>query len=81
MERFDVKFALRYKKDGVDKTQWIKIGSAFKNDKGAIGIKLDTMPVGAWDGRLSLFEPKVFDNSAQLGMSTKKPYEPSPDDF
>lgn len=80
MERFDVKFAKRYKKDNVEKTQWIKIGSAFKSDKG-ISIALDTIPVGPWDGRLSLFEPKVYDNIAQLGMSQKKPYEPSPDDF
>jgi hypothetical protein len=43
------------------KTFWHRIGSAFKSDKGGIGIVLDSLPLPDKDGKVSfqLFEPKA----------------------
>lgn len=79
MKRFDVKVAKKYTKAGAEKTQWLKIGSAFENDKGQISLALDMIPTG-WDGRASLYMPEPRDNSAMLGMK-EKPYEPDPTMF
>lgn len=81
MKRFDIKIAKKYTKAGAEKTQWLKIGTAFESDKGLIVLVVDMIPTN-WDGRASLFVPEVRDNSAMLGMrDSKKEYEPDPNAF
>ncbi len=43
-----------------DKNRYPKIGTAFKDDRGQISIKLDTLPVssGRWDGWVNIFPPR-----------------------
>jgi len=45
-------------REGNTKVRWINCGSMFKNSEGKVSIKIDSIPVGEWDGWLSLFDPK-----------------------
>lgn len=56
-KKFDVVATLRYTKDGEERKQYIRCGTAFDGPKG-ISIKIDSLPVHTWDGWLSLYEPK-----------------------
>ncbi len=84
MQILDLVFTRKYvAKDGAEKKQYKNMGTLINKgsdiDAKAISIKLDMGMLGEfW---LSAFPQKARDNSAQLGMSQKKPYEPSPDDF
>jgi hypothetical protein len=44
-------------KTGDMKKRYSKCGSVFINDDGNISFKMDTIPVGAWDGWLNAREP------------------------
>jgi hypothetical protein len=46
------------RKDAKDdsKTFWSKCGILLKKDDGKISLKLESLPVGEWDGWLSVFE-------------------------
>jgi hypothetical protein len=50
-------YILRYK---VSENRWITCGAAWTNDKGGIGLKLETIPVG-FDGNMLLVVPKEED--------------------
>jgi len=39
-----------------EKTKWTTIGKAFHSDKGGISLKIETIPVGNWDGFAQLFD-------------------------
>ena len=55
-----------YTKDGEEKTRWTNIGvlmTGEKNGKRRTVIKLNTIPVGEWDGFASVF-PIDRDNSS-----------------
>lgn len=79
MKRFDIIAGKKYTKDGIEKTAWKNLGSAFEGDKG-ISLIFDAVPVG-WDGRCVLREPRPRDNSAQLGMRGSKGDSFDPGDF
>lgn len=43
-------------KDGKEKGVWIQVGTLFSTPHGShMSIKLDTVPVGEWNGWLSVF--------------------------
>lgn len=43
-------------KDGKEKGVWVQIGTLFSTPHGShMSIKLDTVPVGEWNGWLSVF--------------------------
>lgn len=44
-------------KTGDMKKRYAKCGSVFINDEGAISFKMDTVPVGGWDGWINAREP------------------------
>jgi hypothetical protein len=44
-------------KTGDMKKRYSKCGSVFINDEGNISFKMDTMPVGSWDGWINAREP------------------------
>lgn len=48
---------------GEDKNVWKRIGAVFENEKG-LSIKLDTIPVGEWNGWATLFPPKPQEGSS-----------------
>jgi hypothetical protein len=49
-------FAVRdYEKDGEKKSFWMKIGQAFDNKDGSLGVSLDCLPV---NGRLQIRRPR-----------------------
>lgn len=60
--RYDACTPRIYKKDGEDKTFWLKVGSAWKNDKGMVTVYLDAYPLPDpnKEGKavIMLFEPK-----------------------
>jgi hypothetical protein len=65
--------------DGSEKTRWIKAGVVFKNDKGYVSLKLDSIPTRRneqgelW---LSLFVPQAKDEQKkpeQQGFREDKP--------
>lgn len=44
--RYDAMLVTKYKKnDGSEGSYWVKIGAAFQNKDGSIGVKLDAIPV------------------------------------
>lgn len=51
--KFDVSFRKETNTPG--SYSFVKIGIAFENDKGQIGVLIDALPIGKWDGRLTLF--------------------------
>ena len=44
-------------KTGDMKKRYAKCGSVFINDEGNISFKMDTVPVGGWDGWINAREP------------------------
>lgn len=75
--RYDV-CAPRAGREG--KTFWHRVGTAFKSDKGGIGIVFDSLPLPDKDGKVSvqLFEPKAktpdAKSSAGEDMSDSIPF-------
>lgn len=60
-------------KTGDMKKRYSKCGSVFINDDGNISFKMDTMPVGAWDGWINAREPFDGDKPArQSSTPTRK---------
>lgn len=53
-----------YKKDGVDKTRYIDIGSIIDGKNGGFVMKLDAVPTG-WDGWAILAEPEARPQGGQ----------------
>ena len=43
-----------------DKNRYPKIGTAFKDERGQISIKIDSLPIatGRWEGWVNIFPPK-----------------------
>ena len=55
-------------KTGDIKKRYSKCGSVFINDEGNISFKMDTMPVGGWDGWINAREP--FDGDKPVRQSS-----------
>lgn len=53
VKRFDASFRKEGNTPGTG--HFVKIGVAFEDEKGRIGVILDALPIGKWDGRLTLF--------------------------
>lgn len=49
-----------------EQTYWRKIGSVLEKDGGKLSMKLDMIPLGAWDGWAQLFVPKPKDGAAPV---------------
>lgn len=55
----DLKFKARtyVDKDGKEKGVWVKVGTLFSSPHGSnMTIKLDAVPVGEWNGWLSVYK-------------------------
>lgn len=39
-----------------EKTTWLKVGVLIEKEDGKMRIKLDSIPIGNWDGWLNVFE-------------------------
>jgi len=44
----------KYIQGGEEKTRWLRCGALLETDKG-MRIKLDSLPVGEWDGWLAVY--------------------------
>lgn len=55
-------------KTGDMKKRYAKCGSVFINDEGSISFKMDTVPVGGWDGWINAREP--FDGDKPVRQSS-----------
>lgn len=58
----DLKYKARtyVDKDGKEKGVWVQVGTLFSSPHGSnMTIKLDAMPVGEWNGWLSVFKREV----------------------
>jgi len=57
-ERREVKYVVRAP-DSNNRGRWVTVGVAFerKNGEDGLNIKLNTLPVGQWDGTLILLPP------------------------
>jgi hypothetical protein len=54
MKVYDIVYAQQSNGDK-EKTQWIRVGVLLEKD-GKMRIKLDSIPIGNWDGWLNVFE-------------------------
>jgi hypothetical protein len=61
-EKREVKFVVRAP-DSNNRGRWVTVGVAFerKNGEEGLSVKLNTLPVGQWDGTLILLPPLVPD--------------------
>jgi hypothetical protein len=61
-EKREVKFVVRAP-DSNNRGRWVTVGVAFerKNGEEGFSVKLNTLPVGQWDGTLILLPPLVQD--------------------
>jgi hypothetical protein len=60
-------------KTGDIKKRYAKCGSVFINDEGSISFKMDTVPVGGWDGWINAREPFEGDKPVrQSSAPTRK---------
>jgi hypothetical protein len=59
-EKREVKFVVRAP-DSNNRGRWVTVGVAFgrKNGEEGFSVKLNTLPVGQWDGTLILLPPLV----------------------
>ena len=65
----DLKYKARTYTDenGKEKGVWIKIGTLFSSPHGSnMGIKLDTVPVREWDGRIAVFKREDAEQDIEL---------------
>lgn len=46
---------------------WVRIGAGWRVRSGenAVSVQLNTIPVGGWDGRFTLFEPSQQEETPQ----------------
>ena len=72
--------------DGSEKTRWIKAGVVFKNDKGYVSLKLDSVPTRRNENGelwLSLFVPQDKKDaqapSEKPAGGFREPVDPGPD--
>ena len=65
-KRFNVSTPKPYS-DGSGKTWWLKVGSAWQNDRGLITVYLDSYPTPDKDGvvKMMLFEPDPREQNHQ----------------
>jgi len=58
MKIYDVVYAQQQNgdKEKTQKTQWIRVGVLIEKEDGKMRIKLDSIPIGNWDGWLNVFE-------------------------
>ena len=54
MKVYDIVYAQQSNGDK-EKTQWIRVGVLLEKD-GKMRIKIDSIPIGNWDGWLNVFE-------------------------
>jgi hypothetical protein len=61
-EKREVKYVVRAP-DSNNRGRWVTVGVAFERKHGEEGfsVKLNTLPVGQWDGTLILLPPLVAD--------------------
>ena len=70
-EKREVKYIVRAP-DSNNRGKWVTVGVAFgrKNGEDGFSVKLNTLPVGGWDGTLILLPPLVPEadgNEAERG--------------
>lgn len=70
VKKQDVCYAEKYTSNGEAKTRWHNVGKAFHNENGNISIKLNSIPVGDWDGYLNLFDERN-NNQAQANNNQR----------
>ena len=51
-------------RDGNEKKRYLNVGVVFESDKG-LSMKLECVPVGEWNGWLSLYEPTPRNSSSR----------------
>jgi hypothetical protein len=57
-QRWDAMSVTEYQQQGQAKSKWTKIGAAFTNQDGSIGVQLDCLPL---DGRIVLQIPLTYE--------------------
>jgi len=69
-------------KDGTEKKRYLTVGAVFENDKGALSLKLDGMPVSPeWSGWISFYDPKPYNAAPNShNQSKSNGYAPQQDD-
>jgi len=54
----------KYMKDGEEKKAYKNIGKVFTYDDGGQSVLIESMPVGNWDGRASIYDIKPREQQA-----------------
>lgn len=78
--RYNITSPRKYTKNGEEKTQWMRVGVAFENDKGGLDIQLDALPLPEADrkneGQMTV-RLKAFPDDGSRGGGGRKP-DPAP---
>ena len=62
---------------GQEKKRYLNCGVVFENEEtGNLSIKIETMPVGEWNGWLSLFEPRQQQSGGRQQQSGQRNDDP-----
>ena len=64
------------RESGQERTQWMKVGAMFQNEKGNISIKIEAVPIGRNDDGdlwLSAFVPKPREDKVAPGYVANQP--------
>lgn len=66
--------------DGQEHTSYITCGKVFRRDDGTFALKLDSVPVGDWNGWFNLFPPEPRGNrgGGESGRRSPPPQQPRP---
>ena len=68
-KRYEAVSPVEYQKNGETKTKWVKCGSGFENDQGAITIWLEALPV---NGKLVLKVPQPYQGGRGGGQGNPR---------
>jgi hypothetical protein len=66
---------------GATKARYLNIGKLFKRDDGSISLKVDSLPVGAWEGWINFSDPLPRDDHGAPAAShapSRANYAPPP---
>lgn len=56
-KKYDAVAKIIEDRNGTEKVRWHTIGPVFEGEKG-LSLKIESLPVGPWNGWVSFFEPK-----------------------
>lgn len=57
---------------GATKARYMNLGKLFKRDDGSISLKLDSLPIGGWEGWVNFSDPLPRDEHGASGTAANR---------